>query len=55
MRDPTKPVLRRRAFLGKIAVGSGAAAALASPVRSGFAAAGGLRLEAGEGVRTSSS
>lgn len=49
MRDPTNTVLRRRAFLGKIAVG-GAAAALASPVRPGFAAAGGLRLEAGEGV-----
>lgn len=49
MRDPTRGVLRRRAFLGRI-VGGGAAAALALSSRSGLAAAGEPGLEAGEGV-----
>ncbi|OHB67985.1 MAG: hypothetical protein A2V70_09895 [Planctomycetes bacterium RBG_13_63_9] len=49
MSDPANRVLRRRAFLGRI-VGGGAAAALALPVRSGYATVRGLQLEAGEGV-----
>ncbi|NQT39115.1 MAG: neutral/alkaline non-lysosomal ceramidase N-terminal domain-containing protein [Planctomycetes bacterium] len=49
MSEPTKTVLQRRAFLGKI-VGGGTAAALALSGRSGSAAAKEPRLEAGEGV-----
>ena len=49
MKTENHQVLRRRTFLGRIACG-GTAAALALPARSGFAAAKGPGLEAGEGV-----